>query len=130
MSPQGLDRLSVQSFFAVLEAYYQHHGWGLATFDLSMARSAGLIRVSVKNSIFARALRDLAGPVDHMIGGMLVGMFEVMSRRDLEFAEIASPLLGAPETEFLITAPARIDKIRQMVDDRTPPGEICEYLCR
>ncbi len=130
IAPQGLERLSVQSFFSVLESYFQLHGWGHANFDLSMARSAGLIRVTFKNSIFARALRDLAEPVDHMVGGMLVGMFEVMSRRDLDYAEIASPLLGAPQSEFLITAPARIDQIRSMVDDRTPPDEICAFLCR
>ena len=130
IAPQGLDRLSVQAFFSMLEAYYQLHGWGLANFDLSMARSAGLMRVTFQGSIFARALSGLGEPVDHMIGGMLTGMFEVMSKRDLDFAEISSPLLGAPQTEFLITAPSRIEKIQPLIEDRTPPEEICEYLSR
>lgn len=129
IAPNGLTKLSVKDYFNLLQTYYQLHGWGLAKFDLSRARSNGLIRATLDDSIFVHSLSDLAEPVDHMIGGMLAGMFEIMSKRSLGFAEIASPLLGAPSTEFIITAPKRIEEIKPLIEDRLPPDEICEHLC-
>ena len=129
IAPNGLTKLSVNDYFKLLQTYYQLHGWGLANFDLSRARSNGVIRVTLDDSIFVHSLSDLAEPVDHMIGGMLTGMFEIMSKRSLGFAEVASPLLGAPSTEFLITAPRRIEEIMPLIEDRLPADEICEHLC-
>ena len=129
LAPDGVARLSVKKYFELLEKYFQMHGWGLATFDLDRARSHGLIRVVFKDSIFPRALSDLSEPVDYMIGGMLTGMFQVMSNAQLDFAEISSPLLGAPCTEFVISAPSRIDKARALADERMPADEIIEQLC-
>lgn len=129
LAPDGVGRLSVQAYFDLLEKYFQTHGWGLASFDLSNARSHGVIRVIFRDSIFPRALSDLSEPVDHMIGGMLTGMFQVMSNAPLEFAEISSPLLGSPNTEFVISAPNRIEKIQAYVEERMPADEIIARLC-
>ena len=129
LAPDGVSRLSVKAYFELLEKYFQTHGWGIAHFDLSKARSNGLIRVVFTDSIFPRALSDLAEPVDHMIGGMLTGMFQVMSNAKLDFAEIASPLLGSPHTEFVISSPARIEAIASLVEERTPADEIIAHLC-
>lgn len=129
LAPDGVARLSVQAYFGLLEKYFQTHGWGSATFDLAKARSNGLIRVIFKDSIFPRALSDLSEPVDHMIGGMLTGMFQVMSNAELDFAEISSPLLGSPHTEFLISAPSRIEKVLPFIEERMPADEIIAHLC-
>jgi len=129
LSPQGAGKMPVADYFKLLELYYQIHGWGNATFDLSLARAHGVIRVRFTESIFAKALSDLGEPVDHMIGGMLTGMFSGVSRAELDFAEVASPLLGAPHTEFLISSPRRIEEIGAFVEERMPAEEICEHLC-
>ena len=129
LAPDGVARLSVQAYFDLLEKYFQTHGWGLAKFDLAKARSHGLIRVVLLDSLFARALSDLSEPVDHLIGGMVTGMFEAMSNAKLDFAEVSSPLLGSPNTEFVITAPSRIEKVQPFIAERMPADEVIERLC-
>jgi len=129
LSPQGASKLPVSDYFNLLQAYYQLHGWGHADFDLSKARSNGLIRVRFVDSIFVKALSDLSEPVDHMVGGMLTGMFSGVSKVNLDCIEIASPLLGSPHTEFAISSPRRIEEIATLVEERIPAEEICEQLC-
>ncbi len=80
---------------------------------LDDAESHGIIRASLKNSLFAETLKHLNSPVEYMIAGMLQGIFSSISGHDLGCIQVSFETTGIATSEFLISASSRIDTLEQ-----------------
>lgn len=112
-SKQKIGQLSVESFIHLLESYFASHGWGKMRIYLDDAESHGIIRASLKNSLFAETLKHLNSPVEYMIAGMLQGIFSSISGHDLGCIQVSFETTGIATSEFLISASSRIDTLEQ-----------------
>jgi uncharacterized protein len=110
---QKIGQLSVESFIYLLETYFASHGWGKMRIYLDDAESHGIIRASLKNSLFADTLKHLNSPVEFMIAGMLQGIFSSISGHDLDCIQVGFETTGIATSEFLISARSRIDTLEQ-----------------
>ena len=117
--------LNVPEFVRFLEAYFPSHGWGNLSVDLSMAPTKGLIRVSLRNSIFDQVLSDITGFKDQMIEGMLRALFEHISGRELDCVQVSQSDDGS---EFVITSEPRISAVLPMIEEGGPREEIWNKL--
>ncbi len=112
-SNQKMAQLSVDSFIHLLETYFASHGWGKMRLYLDNAESDGIVRASLKNSLFAETLKHLNCPLEFMIAGMLEGIFSSISGHDLSCMQVSYDTTGVVSSEFLISAKARIDSFEQ-----------------
>jgi uncharacterized protein len=110
---QKMGQLNVDSFVSLLESYFANHGWGKMRIDLSDAESNGIVRASLKNSLFAETLKHLNSPIEFMMAGMLQGVFSTISGHDLSCLQVSYESTGTETSEFLISAKARIDSFEQ-----------------
>jgi len=128
-SGQGLHMLTVKSYIDLLEKYVATHGWGRACVYLNDAEQHGIVRVSMMHSLFVNSLNDLDERVDHIIAGMLKGMFENISGHSLECIEvICTNNSTSPTCEFLISAPERIASIEALAEEGVTLDAIVEQL--
>jgi uncharacterized protein len=74
-----LDGLMVKEYCDLLSSYFSLHGWGKLHINLDYAQQYGVLCFNLDNSLFSGILTKVEGPVDHMVEGMLQGMFEVIS---------------------------------------------------
>lgn len=112
-SNQKMGMLSVDSFIHLLESYFASHGWGKMKIVLDDAESHGIVRASLKNSLFADTLKHLNSPVEFMIAGMLEGIFSTISGHDLGCIQVSYETTGVASSEFLISARPRVDTFEQ-----------------
>lgn len=112
-SHQKMGQLSVDSFIHLMETYFASHGWGKMRIYLDDAESHGIVRASLRNSLFADTLKHLNSPVEFMIAGMLQGIFSSISGHDLSCLQVSYETTGATTSEFLISATSRIDAFEQ-----------------
>ncbi|MBK8814911.1 MAG: hypothetical protein IPN42_05100 [Methylococcaceae bacterium] len=110
---QKIGQLSVDSFIHLLESYFASHGWGKMQIYLDDAESHGIVRASLKNSLFADTLKHLNSPTEYMIAGMLQGIFSSISGHDLGCIQVSFETTGIATSEFLISARSRIDTLEQ-----------------
>lgn len=113
VAQQKMGQLNVDSFIQLLESYFASHGWGKMQFYLDDAETNGIVRASLKNSLFAETLKHLNNPVEFMIAGMLQGIFSTISGHDLSCIQVSYETTGTDTSEFLISAKARIDTLEQ-----------------
>jgi predicted hydrocarbon binding protein len=108
-----MGQLAVDDYLALLEAYFSQHGWGHLTVHLDDAESHGIVRASLRHSLFGASLRLRDQPVDFLIAGLLRALFERIGDCPLECLQVAWAKDGAGEesSEFLISAPERIESI-------------------
>ncbi len=112
-----LEQLSVADFVKFVEGYFSMHGWGKVKIHLDDAPHYGIIRVSMTHSLFAAVLHHVEDRVDAMIAGMLRGLFEKISGRELDCLEVTCACQEAsPACEFVLTAPERIQIIEPLSD--------------
>lgn len=128
IAEQDWDTLNVGQYVELLEAYFSRHGWGKVQIILDDAPEYGIVRVSLNHSLFATALNGVEGPVDFMITGMLQGIFEEISGQTLEAVEVKVPGESAQRSEFLISAPDRINSIESLTEEGAPLDDILERL--
>lgn len=125
---QKLGLLSVESYIALLEAYFANHGWGRMRFYLDDAEHHGVIRASLSNSLFATTLKHLDTPVDFMIAGMLQSIFSAISEQELNCIQVSYSYSGANASEFLISGAARIASLEQLKIHELSPNDALELL--
>lgn len=110
---QKVGQMNVDSFVHLLESYFANHGWGKMRIHLDDAESNGIVRASLKNSIFAETLKHLNSPIEFMIAGMLQGVFSAISGHELSCLQVSYETTGTESSEFLISAKSRIDSFEQ-----------------
>lgn len=110
---QKLGALSVDSFIHLLETYFASHGWGKMKIYLDDAETNGIVRASLKNSLFADTLKHLNSPIEFMIAGMLQGIFSKISGHDLACIQVSYETTGTANSEFVISAKSRIETLEQ-----------------
>lgn len=110
---QKTGQLGVDNFIELLENYFASHGWGKMRINLDDAENNGIVRATLKNSLFADTLKHLNAPVEFMVAGMLQGIFSTISGHDLSCIQISFDYTGTESSEFLISAKARIDTLEQ-----------------
>jgi predicted hydrocarbon binding protein len=108
---QKMGQLNVDDFIELLESYFASHGWGKMQFSLDDAETNGIVRATLKNSLFAETLKHLNTPVEFMIAGMLQGIFSTISGHELSCIQVSYDSTGTESSEFLISAKARIDSL-------------------
>ena len=101
------------AFIHLLETYFANHGWGKMQFSLADAESNGVVRATLKNSLFGQTLKHLNSPVEFMMSGMLQGIFSTISGHDLACIQVSYETTGPESSEFLISAKSRIDSFEQ-----------------
>ncbi len=79
LANRRMDGLVVKEYCDLLESYFAFHGWGKLKIHLDRAQTDGVVHFTLTNGIFSSVLTNVLGPVDHMIEGMLCGMFGVVS---------------------------------------------------
>lgn len=125
---QKLSHLSVDSYIALLETYFAHHGWGKMRFYLEDAQSHGIVRANLNNSLFADTLKHLNMPVDFMIAGMLQSIFSSISGQELACIQVSYNYSGMDSSEFLISGAERIAHLEQLKIHELNPNEALEQL--
>ena len=111
---QKLGNLTVDSYIALLEAYFANHGWGKMRFNLDDAENHGIVRATLNNSLFPGTLKDVNAPVDYMIAGMLQSIFSAISGQDLRSTQVAYAYTGKNSSEFVISGAARIAGLEKL----------------
>lgn len=125
---QKLGNLSVDSYIALLEAYFANHGWGKMRFYLDNAESDGIVRASLTNSLFATTLKHLDTPVDYMIAGMLQSIFSSISDQELRCLQVSYTYSGANTSEFLISGAERVSALDTSKIHEMNPNEVLGQL--
>jgi len=120
--------LTVDSYIALLEAYFANHGWGKMRFYLDDAESHGIIRANLSNSLFATTLKHLNVPADYMIAGMLQSIFSGISEQDLSCVQVSFSYSGADASEFLISGKSRIAGLEKLNVHDLNPNDALEQL--
>ena len=117
MVQQDLKQLPVGDFTYLLEQFFSTHGWGRAKFHLDDAERYGIVRVSLRHSLFVEVLNQTEERVDGMIEGILHGFFEQISGdTELSCIEARCARLGGSQCDFLISGAARLEKIEAGVE--------------
>lgn len=111
---QKVGHLTVESYIALLETYFAHHGWGKMNFYLEDAQTHGIIRASLTNSLFANTLKHVNTPVDFMIAGMLQSIFSDISGHELGCVQVSYNYSGSDSSEFLISGTERVARLEQI----------------
>jgi predicted hydrocarbon binding protein len=121
---QELDALPVSGFLQLVETYFARHGWGKVKLYLDDAEQYGILRASLRNSLFDENIPNTGGPVNHMIAGLLRAFFEHISQANLDCAEISWPTPGGQShSDFLISASSRIEQIQSYISNAPLPLE-------
>ncbi|MCH8475116.1 MAG: hypothetical protein LAT55_07805 [Opitutales bacterium] len=121
--------LSALDFTKLLETYFPAHGWGLLQVDLTDAVSHGLVRFTMKNSLFASVLEEETCPVDSMIAGILQGFFIHLTGESLDCLEIGCERQGYRECTFVLTHEERLfDLAEDAENGRKSPEELYQSL--
>lgn len=116
---QDIGGLSVNAYLHLLEAFFANHGWGQVRFHLDDAPQYGIVRVSLRHSLFVEALNQVDDRVDAMIAGMLHGFFERISgNNELGCVEAQCARHGREQCEFLITAASRLERIEADIEEK------------
>lgn len=121
--------ISVDAFMGNFVAFIGANGWGVMSFDLTQLVTHGFMRFELKKSLFSEALEHLRDRVDYLVAGMLAGIFSDLSRQDLSCIEITSALTGADASVFVVSASARIEALRNLVESGATERELLEVLC-
>lgn len=107
--------LGVDEFCHLVERYFASQGWGRLEIQLSHASSLGLIRVDLRDSLIADALKEVKGPTDYLIAGMLRAVFEHVAGRELDVIQVTCRRQGSSsDCGFLVSAPERIAQLEEL----------------
>ncbi len=103
------DALTVTEYVVLIEKYFSYHGWGRVSFRLDGIEQHGILQIDLKDSIFRYALPQVTGPVDYMVAGMLVGIFEQLAQTELDVLQMEVKTNdGVALTHFLLSSPERV----------------------
>jgi predicted hydrocarbon binding protein len=125
---QKLGNLTVDSYIALLEAYFANHGWGKISFDLNHAQSDGVILATLTNSLFSNTLKNIDAPVDFMVAGMLQSIFASISEQELACIQIAYSHSDIDTSEFIISGVSRIAHLETLKIHELTTNEALERL--
>jgi predicted hydrocarbon binding protein len=125
---QKLGSLTVDSYIALLEAYFANHGWGKINFDLSHAQNDGVILATLNNSLFSNTLKNIDAPVDFMVAGMLQSIFSSISEQELACIQISYAHSDIDTSEFIISGVARITQLETLKIHELTANEALEQL--
>lgn len=125
------DALTVTEYISLMEQYFSYHGWGRVHFQLDGIESHGVLQVDLRNSIFRDALPQVAGPVDHMVAGMLVSIFEQLGQTELDVLQIETQTHdGMCVTHFLLSAPDRVEWAQAQADAGADYADVLKEMCQ
>ena len=126
---KGMDELPVQQYVEIFEDYFRMNGWGKLTIDLDGAQQHGIVHASLTHSLFVSALNHLNDYVDHMVAGMLQGMFESISGQSLDCIEVTCACKTQTTTcEFIISGAERIKAIEPFAEKGATLDAIIDRL--
>jgi hypothetical protein len=92
---------------AVLTEAFRHHGWG--TFRLDFSRYVhGIVIVEVDNPLEGSIARPDCGALDHILSGLLSGMWSYLAGRELGCLQTDARGRGASVSRFILTVPERL----------------------
>ena len=122
-----MPEVSVADFCAFTEQFFAFYGWGTMRIDLADAESAGIVRCTLGNSLMAEALKDVSGPVDFVVTGLLKAMFSRIADTELDCVQISClRSAGGSTCEFLISAPERIERIENLAGQSSVDDAIAQ----
>lgn len=125
MAPHAL---TAEKYVQLLEAYFPAHGWGRLSVDLSDAPQHGLIRFTMRNSLFVDVLDEETVPVDGMISGILQGFFHSLVEHPLDCIEVGCARQGFDHCSFILTHEDRLADVEDEVEAGKSPEDIIESL--
>ncbi len=105
-----------------MENYFSSSGWGpLQRMHLDEKKSRAL--VTVENSPLALALQGKSlHPVDHLMRGILAGVYSSVMKRDMDCVELACLASGAPERcEFVLKPHHEFDFSKELTRKQIEP---------
>jgi predicted hydrocarbon binding protein len=104
-----LGDLPVGRFVECLREYFAFHGWGELLIETEHTAERGCVEASLRDSIFLEVVDDSQAMVDWLMCGILASIFSYLSGQSLDALQTACPSQGAPTSQFLISAPERIE---------------------
>ena len=117
---KNTSEITVTDFCGFVEQFFAYYGWGVMKVDLSDAEHAGIVRCTLRNSLMAEAVKDVSGPVDFIVTGMLQAIFSRIAGTDLDCVQVSCQRSADGSVcEFLVSAPERIENLagQGSVDD-------------
>lgn len=106
-----LRELEMALFQACLAEAFSRYGLGLLRLDLAH-HGEGTLAVEVRNTIFSRMTKErVAVPSDHLLAGMLAGVFSHFAGRPLECVQTEEQAAGAPASRFVLGLAERLAKV-------------------
>ena len=128
---KGLGELSVGEYIDLIENYFSRQGWGKLEVNLNDAEEYGIVRISLKNSLFDNVLSDLDGSANYMIAGILKAFFEHISQADLDCLEVNwKRTADSLQSELFISGSARIKNLELQINNKSKPVEEALELLR
>ena len=107
--------VTVTDFCGFVEQFFAYYGWGLMQVDLSDAEHGGIVRCTLRNSLMAEAVKDVSGPVDFIVTGMLQAIFSRIAGTELDCIQVSCQRsANGSVCEFLVSAPERIERIENL----------------
>jgi predicted hydrocarbon binding protein len=111
---------SGERLVSFLESYFVASGWGLIkNVDLDLKEKKAIVRVS--NNPFSRRLHGKAKmPADHVIRGILAGVFSRVFGESVDCVETHCSALGEADCEFIIKKQHEFDFSDKRVQKQLP----------
>lgn len=97
-------------FETYLTEAFAHHGWGKLKLDYSRYHQ-GIIVLSFVEAVYGSLVGKSTGPVDHLLSGVLAGMFAELTGEELDCLQTACISTGEPESRFIVSLGSRIKKV-------------------
>ena len=120
--------LAAQKYIEMLEAYFPAHGWGRLSAFLDDATTHGLMRFTMRHSLFVHVLEEENCPVDGMIAGILQGFFLHLTDQPLDCVEIGCVRQGYDQCTFVLTHEDRLTDIEDSIESGKNPDDIYATL--
>lgn len=120
--------LTANQYIEMLEAYFPAHGWGRLSANMDDAASHGLIRFTLRNSLFVHVLDEETAPVDGMIAGILQGFFLQLTEQPLDCVEIGCARQGHDCCSLVLTHEDRLMDVDDMIEAVKNPDDIYATL--
>jgi hypothetical protein len=123
-----LHEMPVREFTRILEGYFDYHGWGTMTIDMSVAET-GFILAKLQHSAFVEVTGTSKVPVDAIVEGLLAEFFcQVSERGDIDCVETQCAATGAPDCRFIIGLTSRLETTRNLLAAGRSHGDIVAAL--
>lgn len=124
---KNMGEVTVTDFCGFVEQFFAYYGWGTMEVDLADAEYAGIVRCTLRNSLMAEAVKDVSGPVDFIVTGMLKAIFSRIANTELDCVQVSCQRSADGSVcEFLVSAPERIERIENLAGQSSVDDAIAQ----